>query len=148
MKYRLASPEVLSANEKRSRIREQVEVLENVMTSDIRALRRTHRVVSEVTAAEEGQNTFEYEAESSRRRASVSTLPGYQSDVTDPPPYEASLPTRLRSNTGDNDSDPDSSVVSTSPRFSRDGTNSDFDEKIEFIPLNSQTGPELLSPNV
>lgn len=144
LKYRLVAAEILSMNEKQHRATDQEAILENVTEGNIRTLRNANRVVSNVTAAEEGRSYFEVETESSSRRRSVSTLPGYESDATQPPSYddagrtydgstlvEASVFTSIGS-----DSDPDSSVVSTSPRISRDGTNSDFDEKIEAISLD------------
>ena len=131
IKYKLASKDCLDLNEKQARVTDQEDVLESVMKDDIRALRNAHRVVSSVTAAEEGRNYFEY-GESSHRRQSVSTLPGYESEGTQPPGYDEAG----RSVRGESESDPDSSVVSTSPRLSRDGTNSDFDEKIEVLSLD------------
>ena len=143
MKFKLASDDVLSWDEKRARVSGQEEVLENVMKNDIRALRNAHRIVSNITAAEEGRNEFEYGAESSERRRSVATLPGYESEGSQPPSYEASRSfegtTLVEGSTftpADVDSNPDSSVVSTSPRISRDGTNSEFDEKIEALSLD------------
>ena len=102
--------------------------------------------MSNIAAAEEGRNDFEYDAEGSQRRRSVSTLPGYESDGGQLPPYEAHrsfgishLVNGVAFTSADIDSNPDSSVVSTSPRFSRDGTNSDFDEKIEALSLDQNT---------
>ena len=146
LKFRFAPKNALDWDEKRARVSGQEEILEDVMKSDIRALRRAHRVVSNITAAEEGRNHFEYAAESSQRRRSVSTLPGYESDGSQPPSYEASgnygVSALVDGSTilpADVDSNPDSSVVSTSPRISRDGTNSDFDEKIEVLSLDRNT---------
>ena len=142
LKFNLVSNEVLSWDEKRARVSTQEEILEDVMKQDIRALRNAHRVVSNITAAEEGQNEFEYEANSSERRRSMTTLPGYESEGSQPPSYEASRSFQSTTLVGssvfapaDIDSNPDSSVVSTSPRISRDGTNSEFDEKIEVLSL-------------
>lgn len=144
LKFNLVSNETLSWDEKRARVSGQEEILENVMKQDIRALRNAHRVVSNITAAEEGHHEFGYEADGSERRRSVATLPGYESEGSQPPSYEASRSfestTLVGSSTfarADIDSNPDSSVVSTSPRISRDGTNSDFDEKIEVLSLES-----------
>ena len=144
--FKFATNEALNWDEKRARVSGQEDILEDVMKNDIRALRRAHRVVSNITAAEEGQNQFEYEAESSQWRRSVSTLPGYESDGSQPPSYEASRSfevSTLRDGStfmpADVDSNPDSSVVSTSPRISRDGTNSDFDEKIEALSLDQNS---------
>lgn len=142
LKFNLVSNEVLSWDEKRARVTGQEEVLENVMKNDIRALRNAHRVVSDMTAAEEGRTGFDFDAEGSERRRSVTTLPGYESESSQPPSYEASRSFESTTLAGssiltpaDIDSNPDSSVVSTSPRISRDGTNSDFDEKIEVLSL-------------
>ena len=133
MKFRLASTSLLQWNEKQIVVSAQEDALEEVMKNDIRALRNAHRVVSSMTAvaAEEGRAGFIYTpGESSRRTRSlrsVSTLPGYESEGSQPPPYEVG--------TGGGEDTPDSSVVSTSPRISRDGTNSDFDEKFERLDL-------------
>ena len=143
LRYRLVSQDVLDSNEKEARAHEQEEILENVAKDDIRTLRRANRVISSITAAEEGLNLYEYEAGTSQRSRASSTLPGYESEGTQPPAYdeagrtfEVSTHTRSSNFTpAENDSDPDSSVVSTSPRISRDGTNSDFDEKIEALSL-------------
>ena len=122
------------------------------MTEDIRVLRNAHRVVSNVTAAEEGINAFTYESSSSERRRSVSTLPGYGSDASQPPTYDDieedfdSVPVAdgFRFRRTETEFHSDSSVISTSPRISRDGTNSDFDEKIEPISL-ARVEPALKS---
>lgn len=142
IKFKLVSSKAQGWDEKQARVVGQEEILEDVMKNEIRALRNAHRVVSNITAAEEGQNDFEYEAESSERRRSVTTLPGYESEGSQPPSYEASRSFESATLVGssvfapaDIDSNPDSSVVSTSPRISRDGTNSDFDEKIEALSL-------------
>lgn len=119
------------------------------MKDDMRALRNAHRVVGGITAAEEGRSRHGYESEGSDRR-SVSTLPGYESDGSEPPSYDDSGTSPggvtvvneflyLPAETGFT---PDSSVVSTSPRISRDGTNSDFDEKFEAISLDSSRAIE------
>ena len=148
LRYGLVPNETLSWDEKRTRVIEQENILEDAMTNDIRALRNAHRVIGNVTAAEEGRTAFVYESERSRSRQSMSTLPGYESEGTQPPEYDdlstattafeairvadgfrmASAETEFRS---------DSSVISTSPRISRDGTNSDFDEKFEPISLET-----------
>lgn len=123
---------------------EQEANLEDAMTNDIRALRDAHRIVSDITFAEEGRSGPVYESEGSERRRSVSTLPGYESEGSQPPSYDdvggiisnagvdaficTTFETEFRS---------DSSVISTSPRISRDGTNSDFDEKFEPISLEA-----------
>lgn len=109
-------------DEKRALVLQQEGVLEAVCQDDIRRLRASTRPrrtgVSSIAAAEEGRNTFVYdsdgEASSTRRQRSVSgrsvtTLPGYESETTQPPGYAT------------DDITPDSSIVSTSPRISRDG---------------------------
>ena len=109
-------------DEKRARVLEQEEVLEAVCQEDIRYLRATTRPrppgTNSMAAAEEGRNTFLYDSDSeagSARRLrsvsgrSVSTLPGYESEAIQPPGYVTE------------DITPDSSIVSTSPRISRDG---------------------------
>lgn len=144
LRYGLAPAEVVSYNEKRTRVTTQEEILEDVMSNDIRALRNAHRVVSSITAAEEGRSGLVYESTDSERRRSVSPLPGYESEGSQPPMYDdvrGSLegqaivdgfrytPAEFTEFTSN------SSVISTSPRVSRDGTNSDFDEKFEPISL-------------
>ena len=139
MRWGLASPEVLRYDEKQRRIGEQEDVLESVVKDDIQALREAHMVVSSMTNAvassqvEEGRGGYVYEVDGCGRRRlrstrSVATLPEYQSDESRPPSY------RSRRGSG-TDFNSNSSVVSTSPRISRDGTNSDFDEKIEELDL-------------
>ncbi len=104
-------------------------MLEAVCQEDIRHLRAATRPrrageggTNSIAAAEEGRNTFPYDSDSeggsssparrlrSTSGRSVSTLPGYESEGTQPPGYA-----------GVEDMTPDSSVVSTSPRISRDG---------------------------
>jgi len=148
LKYGLAPSEILSWDEKRTRVIEQETILEHAMADDIRALRNAYRVVSNITAAEEGRNAFTYHSEYSERRRSVSTLPGYESEGTEPPTYEdisgslegTAVVDGFRYNPAETEFRSDSSVISTSPRISRDGTSSDFDEKFEPISLEA-TGP-------
>ena len=129
-----------SWDEKRAKVIAQEDILEAVAQQDIRTLRHAtrpsrNRHVSSITAAEEGRNDFFYESESEsserrRRRQSLITLPGYESEGTQPPGY-----------TTVNEDTPDSSVVSTSPRISRDGfgtlTDSDDGKSIEEFSLNA-----------
>lgn len=144
LKFGLAPNEVLSWDEKSTRVIQQENVLGRVMTDDIRALRNAHRVVSTITAAEEGRNSFAYDIEGSDRRRSCSTLPGYESEGSQPPHYD-DFSGRLEGTaaidgfqyTTETEFRSDSSVISTSPRISRDGTNSDFDEKFEPISLEA-----------
>lgn len=144
-RYGFAPQAAISWNEKRTRVTAQEAVLEEVMADDIRALRNAHRVVSSITAAEEGRHDFVYQSESSERRRSVSTLPGYESEDSLPPSYddagdnfgEAAIVNGFQYNHVDAEFTSDSSVISTSPRISRDGTNSEFDEKFEQISLEA-----------
>ena len=144
VRYCLPTKDGVTWDEKMARDNEQEANLEDAMTNDIRALRHAHRIVSDITFAEEGRSGPVYESEGSGRRTSVSTLPGYESEGSQPPSYDdvsdiisnaavdaftyTTFETEFRS---------DSSVISTSPRISRDGTNSDFDEKIEPISLEA-----------
>ena len=141
LKLKIASSRVFMWDEKQT---EMTNNEEDVRENHSETIEIVQRALSAIEAAEEGRNEFEYESESSQRRRSVSTLPGYESDGGQLPPYEAhrnfeiSHPVNGMAFTvaSDVDSNPDSSVVSTSPRFSRDGTNSDFDEKIEALSLD------------
>ena len=143
--YGLASTKALAVHEKIRRVSQQEDILEEAMKDDIRVLRNAHRMVSSlaITDAEEGRAGFHLfeEGGPSQRRSrsirSVSTLPGYESDVSQPPPYDE----RRRDSVTEFTSD--SSVVSTSPRISRDGTNSDYDEKIEDITLGEPRGIDV-----
>ncbi len=152
VRYLLAPKDAITWDEKMARDNGQEANPEDAMTNDIRALRHAHRIVSDITFAEEGRSGPVYESEGSERRRSVSTLPGYESEGSQPPSYDdvsdiisnaavdgftyTSFETEFRS---------DSSVISTSPRISRDGTNSDFDEKIEPISLEA-SGPAGSGP--
>lgn len=147
-KYGFAPQAAISWDEKRIRVIAQEAVLEDVMTDDIRALRNAHRIVSSIMAAEEGRHDFVYESEGSEgseRRRSVSTLPGYESEGSLPPSYdnagdsfgESTVVNGFQYTTVDAEFTSDSSVISTSPRISRDGTSSDFDEKFEQISLEA-----------
>ena len=147
VKYILTPRGVVAWDEKIARDNEEEPNVEDTMTNDIRALRHAHRMVSDLTFAEEGRSGQVYESEGSERRRSVATLPGYESEASQPPAYDdvgdfisnaavdgltyTAFEAEFRS---------DSSVISTSPRISRDGTNSDFDEKIEPISLEA-SGP-------
>jgi hypothetical protein len=143
MKYGLVSNEVLSWDEKRIRTNQQENVLDRVMTDDIRVLRNAHRVLNNISAVEEGRHGFAYESEGIERRRSVSTLPGYESEGSQPPSYDdvggifegTTVVDGFQYTTAETEFRSNSSVVSTSPRISRDGTNSDFDEKFEPISL-------------
>lgn len=143
--YGLASTEALAMHEKGGRVSQQEDILEDATKDDIRAIRNAHRMVNSltITGAEEGRAGFHLfeEGGPSQRRSrsirSVSTLPGYESDVSQPPPYDE----RRRDSVTEFTSD--SSVVSTSPRISRDGTNSDYDEKIEDITLGEPRGIDV-----
>ncbi|KAL8791918.1 MAG: hypothetical protein Q9195_005494 [Heterodermia aff. obscurata] len=132
-------------DEKRTRVLEQENILEAVAQHDIRTLRHAtrpnrNRHPNSIAAAEEGRNDFLYQSDSEsserrrRRRQSMSTLPGYESEGTLPPGYTTVI-----------EDTPDSSVVSTSPRISRDGlgtlTDSEDGKSIEDFSLNA------LNPN-
>lgn len=124
-----------SWDEKRIRVIEQEDVLESVMKDEICALRHAHRVVSGVSAAEEGRNNYIYEAEASERRRSVVTLPGYESEGAQPPRYEENrirAVDAFRYTLAESEDTPDSSVISTSPRISRDERDSDFAKELEW----------------
>ena len=138
-RYGFAPQAAITWNEKCTRVNAQEAVLEEVMADDIRALRNAHRVVSSITAAEEGRHDFVYQSEGSERRRSLSTLPGYESEGSLPPSYdeETAVVNGFQYNQVDAEFTSDSSVISTSPRISRDGTNSDFDEKFEQISLEA-----------
>jgi len=135
-----------SWDEKRTRVIQQEEILEAVMKEDIRALRNSRRVFNNITAAEEGRVHFIYDSDSSEARRSRDTLPGYESDVTQPPGYETNgvncgSPTasgRFRYNMAESEDTPDSSVVSTSPRISRDGRDSDYEKDFEPLALDAR----------
>ena len=147
-RYGFAPQAAISWDEKRIRVSAQEAVLEEVMADDIRALRNAHRVVSSITAAEEGRHDSVYQSESSERRRSVSTLPGYESEGSLPPSYDdagdsfgdTAVVNQFQYNHVEAEFTSDSSVISTSPRISRDGTNSEFDEKFEQISLEA-SGP-------
>lgn len=146
-KYGIAPQVATNWDEKRTRVIAQEAVLEDVMADDIRALRNAHRVVSSITAAEEGRHDFVYEGAGSERRRSISssTLPGYESEGSLPPSYDdtgdsfegTTVVDGFQYTPVDAEFTSDSSVISTSPRISRDGTNSEFDEKFEQISLES-----------
>ena len=138
-RYGFAPQAAITWNEKCTRVNAQEAVLDEVMADDIRALRNAHRVVSSITAAEEGRHDFVYQSGSSERRRSISTLPGYESEGSLPPSYdeETAVVDGFQYNQVDAEFTSDSSVISTSPRISRDGTNSDFDEKFEQISLEA-----------
>jgi len=148
LKYGLAPSEVLSWDEKRIRVKQQENILDGVMTEDIRALRIALGDVSNITAAEEGRNRFAYESERPERSRSVSTLPGYESEGSQPPNYDdvgcsfegTTVVDGFQYTPAETEFRSDSSVISTSPRISREGTNSEFDEKFDPISLE-MTGP-------
>lgn len=138
-------------DEKHTRALAQEEILEDVMKDEISAIISADGFEYDVSAAEEGRNRYIYDPGPSRvafeRRRSVATLPGYESEGTQPPGYEES---RMRLVDGfryrptiESEDTPDSSVISTSPRISRDGRDSDFEKEPEWtldepsIPLGS-----------
>ncbi len=121
-------------DEKQVRVQEQEEILETVMKDEIRTLRQAHGVEDNIGAAEEGRNRYIYDTDSSRseRRRSMTTLPGYESEGTQPPGYESdvvSVSDAFLYTPAESEDTPDSSVISTSPRISRDGRDSDFEKE-------------------
>lgn len=127
-------------DEKRARVLQQEDILEEVMKEDIRKLRNVHRAENRMDAAERGRSIYVYDSDDSRRR-SRETLPGYESDGTQPPSYEHGVDgavTRVadgfRYIPADREDTPESSVISTSPRISRDDRDSEFGK--DFEPLN------------
>lgn len=127
-------------DEKHTRALAQEEILEHVMKDEISAIISADGFEYDVSAAEEGRNRYIYDPGPSRvafeRRRSVATLPGYESEGTQPPGYEES---RMRTVDGfryrptiESEDTPDSSVISTSPRISRDGRDSDFEKEPEW----------------
>lgn len=127
-------------DEKQARVSEQEKVLEELMQEDIRKLRNTRRVVNSINAAEQGRSIYVYDSDDSRRR-SRETLPGYESEGTQPPSYDLDVNAEItrvadgfRYIPADREYSPDSSVISTSPRTSRDDRSSIYEKDIE--PLN------------
>lgn len=132
-KFRPVAQMVDSWDEKRERVIEQESILDVAMNDEIRALRCAH--VSGIAAAEEGRNNYVYEAEASERRRSVVTLPGYESEGTQPPGYDEhrmNVVDGFRYVLAESIDTPDSSVISTSPRISRDERDSDFGKEPEW----------------
>ncbi|KAL8712005.1 MAG: hypothetical protein Q9220_003701 [cf. Caloplaca sp. 1 TL-2023] len=130
-------------DEKRARVIEQEDVLESVMKEDILKLRSQHRRESNVNAAEQGRSVYVYDSDDSRRR-SRETLPGYESEGTQPPSYDQDVDgsvTRVadgfRYINTNREYTPDSSVISTSPRTSRDERDSDYGKDFEPISLST-----------
>lgn len=122
-------------DEKQALVLQQEEVLETVMKDEIRALCHAYREENNVIAAEEGRTHYIYDIDNrSERRRSMTTLPGYESEGTQPPGYESdavSVSDRFLLYTPvDSEDTPDSSVISTSPRISRDGRDSDFEKEV------------------
>ena len=146
LKYGLVPSEICSWNEKRSRVLQQENVLEDAMTNDIRVLLHEQSLLRTVRDAEEGRDALAYDSEGFGRRRSVVTLPGYESEGSQPPTYEdvggitegIAVADGFRRVPVDTEFNSDSSVISTSPRISRDGTNSDFDEKFEPLFLEAR----------
>ncbi|KAL8727317.1 MAG: hypothetical protein Q9181_005749 [Wetmoreana brouardii] len=130
-------------DEKRARVLQQEEILEEVMKEDIRKIRDRHRAENYMDAAERGRSVYAYDSDDSRRR-SRETLPGYESEGTQPPSYDVDVNgsvTRVadgfRYIPADREDSPESSVISTSPRTSRDDRDSEFGK--DFEPLNLGT---------
>ncbi|KAL8728202.1 MAG: hypothetical protein Q9166_005550 [cf. Caloplaca sp. 2 TL-2023] len=132
-------------DEKRARILEQEQVLEEVMKEDLRKLRNQHRIDNSISAAEQGRSIYVYDGDDSRRR-SRETLPGYESEGTQPPSYDIDgegevgrVANGFRYIPADLENTPDSSVISTSPRTSRDDRDSDFGKDFEPLTLETAT---------
>lgn len=133
--YNPATHVVRNWDEKQALVLQQEEVLETVMKDEIRELCLAYREENNVVAAEEGRNHYVHEMDSrSERRRSMTTLPGYESEGTQPPGYESdavSVSDRFSLYAPvDSEDTPDSSVISTSPRISRDGRDSDFEKEV------------------
>ena len=131
-------------DEKRARVAQQEGVLEEVMKEDIRKLRNANRVEHSINAAEEGRSIYVYDSDGTRHR-SRETLPGYESEGTQPPSYddqgsdcdEPRVADGFRYIPQEIEDTPDSSVISTSPRTSRDDRDSDYGK--DFEPLSLST---------
>ncbi|KAL8672544.1 MAG: hypothetical protein Q9168_003011 [Polycauliona sp. 1 TL-2023] len=128
-------------DEKRTRVVEQEQVLEEVMKAEIRNLRGHHRINVNISAAEQGRSIYVYDSDDARQR-SRETLPGYESDGTQPPSYDTDADGEIRRVANgfryipaDCEDTPDSSVISTSPRTSRDDRDSDFGKDFEPLTL-------------
>ncbi|KAL8811398.1 MAG: hypothetical protein Q9200_001832 [Gallowayella weberi] len=130
-------------DEKRARVSEQEEVLEEIMKEDIRKLRDQHRFEGNISVAEQGRSIYVHDSDDIRRR-SRETLPGYESEGTQPPSYETDADGEIRRVAdgfryipADHEDTPDSSVISTSPRISRDDRDSDFEKDFEPLTLGA-----------
>lgn len=122
---------------------EQEEVLEEVMKADIRKLRKHHSTENNISAAEQGRSIYVYDSDDTRQR-SRETLPGYESECTQPPSYDTGAEGEIRRVAdgfryipADREDTPDSSVISTSPRTSRDERDSDFGKDFEPLTLGA-----------
>ncbi|KAL8837253.1 MAG: hypothetical protein Q9176_005787 [Flavoplaca citrina] len=130
-------------DEKRARVLEKEEVLEEVMEADIRKLRNHQSTENNISAAEQGRSIYMYDSDDARQR-SRETLPGYESDGTQPPSYDTGTDGEMsrvangfRYIPADREDTPDSSVISTSPRTSRDDRDSDFGKDFEPLTLGA-----------
>ncbi|KAL9641173.1 MAG: hypothetical protein Q9204_000218 [Flavoplaca sp. TL-2023a] len=130
-------------DEKRARVLEKEEVLEEVMEADIRKLRNHQNTENNISAAEQGRSIYMYDSDDARQR-SRETLPGYESDGTQPPSYDTGTDGEMsrvangfRYIPADREDTPDSSVISTSPRTSRDDRDSDFGKDFEPLTLGA-----------
>lgn len=115
------------------------------MKEDIRKLTNAHRIGNNISAAEQGRSIYMYDSDSSGRR-SRETLPGYESEGTQPPSYDRDVIVGVsRVANGfryipDQETTPDSSVISTSPRTSRDDRSSIYEKDIEPLSLSTARG--------
>ncbi|KAL8901274.1 MAG: hypothetical protein Q9192_000635 [Flavoplaca navasiana] len=130
-------------DEKRARVLEKEEVLEEVMEADIWKLRNHQSTENNISAAEQGRSIYMYDSDDARQR-SRETLPGYESDGTQPPSYDTGtggemsrVANGFRYIPADREDTPDSSVISTSPRTSRDDRDSDFGKDFEPLTLGT-----------
>ncbi|KAL8756949.1 MAG: hypothetical protein Q9184_004338 [Pyrenodesmia sp. 2 TL-2023] len=132
-------------DEKQARVLEHEKVLEEVMNEDIRKLTTAYRSRNNISAAEQGRGMYMYDSDSSGR-PSRETLPGYESEGTQPPSYDRDVIGGVsRAADGfqyvpaDQEDTPDSSVISTSPRTSRDDRSSIYEKDIEPLSLSTAT---------
>ena len=113
------------------------------MEADIRKLRNHQSTENNISAAEQGRSIYMYDSDDARQR-SRETLPGYESDGTQPPSYDTGTDGEMsrvangfRYIPADREDTPDSSVISTSPRTSRDDRDSDFGKDFEPLTLGA-----------
>ncbi|KAL8651471.1 MAG: hypothetical protein Q9226_004697 [Calogaya cf. arnoldii] len=130
-------------DEKRALVLRQEDVLEEVMKAEIEELRHNHGTENNISAAEQGRSIYMYDSDDARQR-SRETLPAYESECTQPPSYDMDVNTSVKRDAdgffyipADREDTPDSSVISTSPRTSRDDRDSDFGKDFEPLTLGA-----------